>query len=273
LCGPGGGAKIAFVPAAASPVLSFQAISHDFADPAGAGARRVLDDLSFAVRRGQFTTVVGPSGCGKSTLLRLAAGLLRPSMGRVVHAGAEIAGINRQVGFVPQQASLFPWKTLAENVELPLVLRHVHPIERRTRVADMLAQVGLAGFEHHYPHQLSGGMQKRAAIARTLIYAPDVVLMDEPFGALDAQTRMVMQRDLQALCAAGATTVLFITHDLTEAIVLGDNVVLLSRPPTRIKADIAVALPRPRDVFEPFRMPGFTALYEQVWAIFRTEVA
>jgi NitT/TauT family transport system ATP-binding protein len=257
----------------AAPVLSFQAISHDFADPAGAGARRVLDELSFAVRRGQFTTVVGPSGCGKSTLLRLAAGLLRPSMGRVVHAGAEIAGINRQVGFVPQQPSLFPWKTLAENVELPLVLRHVHPIERRTRVADMLARVGLAGFEHHYPHQLSGGMQKRGAIARTMIYAPDVVLMDEPFGALDAQTRMVMQRDLQALCAASATTVLFITHDLTEAIVLGDNVVLLSRPPTRIKADIAIALPRPRDVFEPFRMPGFTALYEQVWAIFRSEVA
>jgi NitT/TauT family transport system ATP-binding protein len=268
----GGGAKIAFVPAAV-PVLSFQAISHDFQDPAGTGPRRVLDDLSFAVRRGQFTAVVGPSGCGKSTLLRLAAGLLRPTVGRVVHGGAPVDRINRQVGFVPQQASLFPWKTLAENVELPLLLRRVHPAERRARVAEMLARVGLAGFEHHYPHQLSGGMQKRGAIARTLIYAPDVVLMDEPFGALDAQTRMVMQRDLQALCAASATTVLFITHDLTEAIVLGDNVVLLSRAPTRIKADIAIPLPRPRDVFEPFRMAGFTALYEQVWSVFRAEVA
>jgi ABC-type nitrate/sulfonate/bicarbonate transport system ATPase subunit len=230
-------------------VLSFEEVRLDF------GTRRILDGVSFAVPRGGFVAVVGPSGCGKSTLLNLAAGLLPPAA----------------VGFVPQQAMLYPWLTLEGNVALPLVLRRAP--DRARRVAEILAKVGLAGFEGHYPNQLSGGMQKRAAIARTLVYEPEIVLMDEPFGALDAQTRMTMQADLQRLCAGRGTTVLFVTHDLTEAILLADRIVLLGRPPTRIIATIDVPLPRPRDVFEPFRNPGFVDTYETLWQTFRSEVA
>ena len=222
------------------PVLEFDQIVQEFRLPLGDAMLRVLDGISFAVQPGQFTAVVGPSGCGKSTLLHMAAGLLAPTLGAVRHYGTPVATINRAVGFVPQQAQLLPWKTLRENVELPLVLRRTSAADRAGRVHDMLAAVGLSGFEDHYPHQLSGGMQKRASIARTLIYRPEVVLMDEPFGALDAQTRMVMQNDLQTLASRQKTTILFVTHDLTEAILLADNVILLSRQPTRLKTDIAI---------------------------------
>jgi len=256
-----------------SPVLEFDAIVQDFRRPQSDGVLRVLDGISFAVRPGQFTAVLGPSGCGKSTLLHMAAGLLAPTSGAVRHHGTTVAAVNRAVGFVPQQAQLLPWKTLRENVELPLVLRRVSGDERAERVRDMLAAVGLQGFEDHYPHQLSGGMQKRASIARTLIYRPEVVLMDEPFGALDAQTRMVMQNDLQTLAVREKTTILFVTHDLTEAILLADNVILLSRQPTRLKSDIAIPLERPRHVFQPFHSKGFAELYDQIWAIAQAEIA
>jgi NitT/TauT family transport system ATP-binding protein len=259
--------------ASVTPLLEFDRIVQDFASPSRPQGLRVLDGISFAVRPGQFTAVVGPSGCGKSTLLHMAAGLLMPTGGDVRHAGASVRAINRQVGFVPQQAQLFPWKTLFQNVELPLLLRGVPAAQRVARVRAALEQVGLAGFGAHYPHQLSGGMQKRGAIARTLVYTPDVILMDEPFGALDAQTRMVMQDDLQRLWQQQRTTIVFVTHDLTEAILLADNVVLLSRQPTRVRANIAIDLPRPRNLFEPHRTPGFTATYDRVWAEFRAEIA
>jgi len=256
----------------ARPLLEFDGIVRDFRTPAGDGVLRVLDGISFDVRPQQFTAIVGPSGCGKSTLLHIAAGLVAPSSGGVRHGGVPVAAINRAVGFVPQQAQLLPWKTLFENVELPLILRRVPAAERAARVRSVLDAVGLAGFDRHFPRQLSGGMQKRASIARTLVYAPDVVLMDEPFGALDAQTRMVMQNDLQALCSRDGTTVVFVTHDLTEAILLSDNVILLSNRPARVKANVAVGLARPRNVFQPFRTPGFTELYDEVWSIFRSEI-
>jgi NitT/TauT family transport system ATP-binding protein len=233
---------------------------------------RVLSGISFDVDASQFTAVVGPSGCGKSTLLHMAAGLLSPTEGRVRHSGRDVVGVNRHLGFVPQQAVLYPWKTLRENVELPLILQHVDADERAQRVGDMLAAVGLTGFEDHYPHQLSGGMQKRAAMARTLVYAPDVVLMDEPFGALDAQTRMIMQRDLQDLWMRQRATILFVTHDLTEAALLADNVILLSRQPTRVKADMEITLSRPRNVFEPYRNAGFTDIYRRLWEAFQAEI-
>ncbi len=261
------------VKASAGPALAFEDIVQDFRLPSGSGSRRVLDGISFDVRPGQFTAVVGPSGCGKSTLLHMAAGLLSPTSGGVRQNGAAIRSVNRAIGFVPQQAQLLPWKTLRQNVELPLLLRQVPPDERAGRVRDIVNAVGLAGFEDHYPHQLSGGMQKRAAIARTLVYRPEVILMDEPFGSLDAQTRMVMQDDLQSLWRRHGTTVVFVTHDLTEAVVLADNVVLLSRQPTRLKADIPIELERPRNVFQPFHTPGFTELYDRVWTIFQSEVA
>ena len=245
---------------AVPPTLAFQAIVQDFPQPGG-GAMRVLDGLSFDVPPGRFVSVIGPSGCGKSTLLQIAAGLLAPTGGQVLHRGVRVAGVNQAVGFVPQQAQLLPWKTLIENVAFPLVLRGVPDAERARRAQAAIARVDLQGFERHYPYQLSGGMQKRAAIARTLVYAPDVILMDEPFGALDAQTRMAMQSDLQDITMAEGATVL-----------LSDRVVVLSRRPTRILAQVDVALPRPRDVYEPFATPGFTDAYESVWSVLRSVI-
>jgi NitT/TauT family transport system ATP-binding protein len=257
---------------AEAPILEFAAVSKSFPAPSG-GTLRVVDKLSFALRPGQFTAIVGPSGCGKTTLMHLAAGLAAPTEGEVRHAGQRVADVNRRIGYITQQANLFPWFTLRQNVEFPLLLRGVAPPERREQAARFLALAGLAGFEDHYPHQLSGGMQKRGAIIRTLVYAPDVVLMDEPFGALDAQTRMVMQNELLALWSQQRTTILFVTHDLVEAVALADNVILLGKQPTRIKADFAIDVPRPRNVFEPFKMPGFVETYERIWATFKSEVA
>ena len=253
-----------------APRLAFDGISHSFRGPAAATS--VLDGVSFDVPASRFVAVIGPSGCGKSTLLQMAAGLLRPGSGRVLRDGRPVQGV-QDIGFVPQQALLFPWKTLGENVGLKLALAGMPAQPRRERVRQALADVGLDGFGDHYPRQLSGGMQKRGAIARTLVYGPDVILMDEPFGALDAQTRMVMQRDLQALVMRGGASVLLVTHDITEAILLADEVVVLSRRPARVLARHAVDLPRPRDVFEPFRNPGFDQAYAAIWAAFRDEVA
>ena len=253
-------------------VLSFDAIRQDFPAPGASSPIRVIDGISFEVGRGQFVAVIGPSGCGKSTLLQMAAGLLMPTRGGVRHRGRTVSAVNREVGFVPQQAQLFPWKTLAENVELPLLLRGVAGAERRQRVASALEAVGLSGFEQYFPGQLSGGMQKRGSIARTLVYRPDVILMDEPFGALDAQTRMVMQDDLQMLSRDAGATVLFVTHDITEAVLLADSVVIMSQRPARLLANVAINLPRPRDVFEPFRNPGFDAAYDAVWSVFRSQI-
>ncbi|MDB5657260.1 MAG: transporter ATP-binding protein [Tardiphaga sp.] len=253
-------------------VLNFDNIRQDFPAPGGGAPVRVIDGIDFAVGSGKFVAVIGPSGCGKSTLLQMAAGLLMPSRGVVRHRGRAVDRVNTEVGFVPQQAQLFPWKTLAENVELPLLLRGVATDERRQRVAAALQSVGLDGFEHYYPNQLSGGMQKRGSIARTLVYRPDVILMDEPFGALDAQTRMVMQDDLQMLSRDAGATVLFITHDITEAVLLADHVVIMSQRPSRLLANIAIDLPRPRNVFEPFRNPGYEAAYDAVWSVFRSQI-
>jgi NitT/TauT family transport system ATP-binding protein len=210
----------------------------------------------------------------------MATGLLRPSVGTVRRDGTRVDGVPRpgprrgedDIGLVPQQALLFPWKTLAENVGLKLELQGIPAPERHARVAQALRDVGLDGFANHYPRQLSGGMQKRGAIARTLVYNPDLILMDEPFGALDAQTRMVMQRDLQALVGRTGAAVLLVTHDITEAVVLADEVVVLSRRPARLLARHAIELPRPRDPFEPHANPGFADAYAGVWASFRGEV-
>jgi ABC-type nitrate/sulfonate/bicarbonate transport system ATPase subunit len=253
-------------------VLSFDAIRQDFPAPGASAPIRVIDGISFEVGRGQFVAVIGPSGCGKSTLLQMAAGLLMPTRGGVRHRGRAISEVNREVGFVPQQAQLFPWKTLAENVELPLLLRGVAGAERKQRVASALEAVGLSGFEQYFPGQLSGGMQKRGSIARTLVYRPDVILMDEPFGALDAQTRMVMQDDLQMLSREAGATILFVTHDITEAVLLADSVVIMSQRPSRLLANIMIDLARPRDVFEPFRNPGFDDAYDAVWSVFRSHI-
>src|ERR1700728_1119019 len=187
-----------------------------------------LRDISLEVGRHTFTSIVGPSGCGKSTLLSLCAGLKFPSSGRTYCDGRAVEAVNTDIGFVTQDSNLFPWMTLRENVEFPLRVRGRSAPDRRARAQSQIDMVGLSGFEDHYPHQVSGGMQKRASIIRPLVYEPDVILMDEPFGALDAQTKMVLQDELLRMWSARKQTILFVTHDLTEAVALSDQVVVMS---------------------------------------------
>jgi NitT/TauT family transport system ATP-binding protein len=257
---------------AGASALRFSAIQQRFASPTGDAPNVVISDVGFEVKRGKFVSVIGPSGCGKSTLIQMAAGLLKPSVGKVFHHDREVTSVNRTIGFVPQQAQLLPWKTMIENIEFPLLLRGMALSERRAKAMEAIKRVDLAGFESHYPYQLSGGMQKRASIARMLVYKPDTILMDEPFGALDAQTRMVMQHDLQTMLATEGASVLFVTHDITEAVLLSDSVVVLSRRPARVIAEIPIDLPRPRDMFEPYATPGFAEAYDRVWSVFRSEL-
>jgi NitT/TauT family transport system ATP-binding protein len=233
---------------------------------------RALDGVTFDVPVGQITTVVGPSGCGKTTLLRLVAGLTMPSSGQVLYNGEKIAGLNTEVGFITQDSNLYPWLTALGNVEFPLAVRGVPKAERRERAREWLQLVGLTGFENNYPSELSGGMQKRVAIARTLIYEPEVVLMDEPFGALDAQTRMMLHHELLQLWDKRATTILFITHDLVESITLSDHIVVLTRRPGRVSAKYQVPLRRPRNVFQIFLEPHFENFYATLWNHFKSEL-
>jgi NitT/TauT family transport system ATP-binding protein len=231
-----------------------------------------LDSLDLSIAEGEFVTVVGPSGCGKSTLLNLIVGLLRSSSGRIVFRGAPIDGICTKIGYVTQKDNLLPWRTLIENVEIALEIRGIDRGARRQRAEELIERVGLGGFEEHYPHELSGGMRQRANIIRTLIYDPELILMDEPFGPLDAQTRIVLQDQLLKLWSATKKTIVFITHDLIEAIALADRVVLMSSRPGRIKSIENVTIPRPRDVFRIHESPEFRAVYERLWQQLRPEV-
>lgn len=215
----------------------------------------IIRDLSFAIEAGEFVTMLGPSGAGKSTILNLIAQVDQPSEGRVLLSGQEVygptqtqlrPGLDRRVGYVTQDDNLLPWRTLEQNVLLPLELRGSVDAADRRAAADLMAAVGLAGYENYYPHQLSGGMRKRASLIRTLVYDPPIILMDEPFGAVDAETRAQLQADLQTLWALKKKTILFVTHDIAEAIALGDRVLLLKRSPAAVVADHRVTLPRPR---------------------------
>jgi len=231
-----------------------------------------LDSIDLAVAQGEFVTVVGPSGCGKSTLLNLIVGLLRSSSGRILFRGDPINGICTKIGYVTQKDNLLPWRTLIENVEIALEIRGIENSARRQRAEELIGQVGLSGFEDHYPHELSGGMRQRANIIRTLIYDPELILMDEPFGPLDAQTRVVLQDQLLKLWLASRKTIVFITHDLVEAITLADRVVLMTSRPGRIKSIENVTIPRPRNVFQIHERPEFRSAYERLWQQLRPEV-
>ena len=231
-----------------------------------------LDSIDLAVAQGEFVTVVGPSGCGKSTLLNLIVGLLRSSSGRILFRGDPINGICTKIGYVTQKDNLLPWRTLIENVEIALEIRGIENSARRQRAEELIGQVGLSGFEDHYPHELSDGMRQRANIIRTLIYDPELILMDEPFGPLDAQTRVVLQDQLLKLWLASRKTIVFITHDLVEAITLADRVVLMTSRPGRIKSIENVTIPRPRDVFQIHERPEFRSAYERLWEQLRPEV-
>lgn len=231
-----------------------------------------LQDVAFDARPGEFVSLIGPSGCGKSTCLNLLAGLDTPSDGTVSHHGTPVHGVNTSVGYITQDDNLLPWRSLRGNVELSLELRGVPRRERRERAGEFIDLVGLAGFEDHYPHELSGGMRKRAGIIRTLVYDSDVVLMDEPFGPLDAQTRVILQAELLKLWQRSRPTVLFVTHDLVEAIALSDRILVFTRNPGSVKREYTVDIPRPRDPFRIHDAPGFAELYEALWDDIRAEI-
>ncbi|HEU5159623.1 MAG TPA: ABC transporter ATP-binding protein [Streptosporangiaceae bacterium] len=232
-----------------------------------------LEDVTFAVRPGEFISLVGPSGCGKSTVLNLLAGLVRPSAGQVTYQGRPVQGVNTQIGYITQDDNLLPWRSVLRNVEFGLELRGVPKGERRARAREFIELVGLGGFEDHYPHELSGGMRKRAGIVRTLAYDSPVVLMDEPFGPLDAQTRVILQDELLRLWERQRPAVLFVTHDLVEAITLSDRIITFTGRPGTIKREYEVGLARPRDVFHIHDLPRFKDLYDALWDDIRVEIA
>jgi sulfonate transport system ATP-binding protein len=233
-----------------------------------------LRPIDLTVGAQEFVALVGPSGCGKSTILNLIAGLLPPSSGEVFYDGSPVGGLNRQVGYMTQKDTLLPWRSAADNIRIALELkcRAVPRREAHERVAQMIELVGLAGFEKHFPAELSGGMRKRVALARTLIYEPETLLMDEPFGALDAQLKLLLLDQLQALTRQRRMTVVFVTHDLGEAITLADRVVVFSARPGRIRAVRDIDLTRPRDVFTVRFGADFARLHEALWDELKDEV-
>ncbi|HWO40554.1 MAG TPA: ABC transporter ATP-binding protein [Candidatus Eisenbacteria bacterium] len=231
-----------------------------------------LERITLDVAYGEFVTVVGPSGCGKSTLLKLIAGFSPPSGGRILYQGAEVRGLNTNVGYVPQESKLFPWLTLEENVGFGLDSKRYPRAKREAQVRHFIQLAGLAGFEKYYPAQLSGGMSKRASIVRALAYEPAVILMDEPFGPLDAQTRMVLQDELLKIWEQKRQTIIFVTHDLVEAVALADRVVVITHRPGQIKDILKVTMTRPRNIFEIHRQNGFDETYGRLWNIFRHEL-
>ena len=257
--------------AAADAALALDRVTCTFA---GRGGRyTAVREASLTVAPGEFVSVVGPTGCGKSTLLNVAAGLLAPSSGGVYLHGAPLTGINTRAGYMFQADALMPWRSALSNVLAGLQFHGVTGEPAQARARDWLARVGLAGFEDRYPHQLSGGMRKRVALAQMLILDPQILLMDEPFSALDIQTRQLMENELLDLWSANRKSVLFITHDLEEAIALSDRVVVLSAgPETRALGEFAIDLPRPRDVAEIRMSPRFVELHEAIWQVLKSEV-
>lgn len=255
------------------PALQFDAVSVRFPGRGRDAGYVAVRDASLHVGRGEFLSVVGPTGCGKTTLLNLAAGLLPPSDGRVRVLGKELRGINRRAGYLFQSDSLMPWRSARDNVAAGPEFAGARRREARTLAEDWLARVGLAGHGGKYPHEMSGGMRKRTQLAQVLVLDPPILLMDEPFSALDVQTRLMMENELLRLWERDRKSVLFITHDLEEAISLSDRVVVLSAgPATRPIAEFPVPLPRPRDVAEIRLTPAFQAIQERIWAAMRAEV-
>jgi NitT/TauT family transport system ATP-binding protein len=235
----------------------------------------VIRDLSFAVRPGELLTIIGPSGAGKSTLLNMIAQIETISAGEIVFDGETATvqdpralrpGFDRRIGYVTQDDNLLPWRTTIDNVLFPIEVQGRLNAETRAHAEMLIRAVGLAGFERYYPHELSGGMRKRAALIRTLAYDPPVILMDEPFAAVDAQTRTQLQADLLRLWELGRKTIIFVTHDIAEAIALGDRALVLSRQPARIAAEHAIPIPRPRNVADIFALEGFAGIYERIRA-------
>ncbi|MVT54105.1 ATP-binding cassette domain-containing protein [Bradyrhizobium yuanmingense] len=256
--------------------ISFERVRKEFVTrgEGGAPADRftALEDISLDVRSGEFLALVGPSGCGKSTLLDLLGGLTTPTSGRILLDGRPITGPGRDRGIVFQQYALFPWRTAAENVEFGLDIAGLSATQRREIARHFLDLVGLSGFANRYPHELSGGMKQRVAIARSLAYDPEVLLMDEPFAALDAQTRETLQGELLRIWRATGKTIVFITHGIDEAVVLGQRVAVMTSRPGRIKQVIDIPERLRCEVDDVRSLPEFGHLRHEVWSLLREEV-
>ena len=251
--------------------IEVQGLSHGF-EFRGDQSLRVLVDVDLQVAPGEFLAIVGPSGCGKSTLLNIVSGLFPPSTGRVTIDGRPVAGIHPAIGYMFARSCLLPWRTLLANVAFGLELRGVPRAEREDKAQLLIRMVGLSGFEHSYHDQLSQGMRQRAALARTLASDPEILLMDEPFGALDAQTKLLLEEEFLRIWETRRNTVVFVTHDLFEAIAMADRVVIFSARPGRIKSIVPIDIPRPRSVTAGRFGPHFQDMYERLWEDLRHEV-
>jgi NitT/TauT family transport system ATP-binding protein len=252
--------------------IEVQGLTKRFLTPKG-GVFTALRDVSFTVEPGQFCAVVGPTGCGKSTTLSMVSGLDRPSEGLVRVGGREVHGVTAGTSFMFQADALLPWKTVLGNVEMGPIFRGVSRKQAKATARDWLRRVGLAGFEDHHPHQLSGGMRKRVGMAAALVNEPKILLMDEPFGALDVQTKAIMQTELLGLWEQLRPSVIFITHDLDEAVALADRVVVMTSGPGTVKSIYDVDLPRPRGSVQEIRYePRFLEIQHQIWDSLKEEV-
>lgn len=236
---------------------------------------RAVENVTIEVPEMQFLALVGPSGCGKSTVLNMVAGLLAPSEGTVTYDGAPVQAANTRVGYMTQKDTLLPWRSVADNIGIAFELRcrKANAAERRERVAEMIDLVGLKGFERHFPAELSGGMRKRASLARMLIYEPETLLLDEPFAALDAQLRILMQQELLRLVERRQMTVILVTHDLEEAVLMADRVMVFTSGPGRIRTERDIPFERPRNAMELRFRPEFSAIHEELWSELKDEFA
>jgi NitT/TauT family transport system ATP-binding protein len=254
------------------PLIRVARVSHEFSST-GKVRTLAVDDVSIDVANGEFVAIVGPSGCGKTTVLNMIAGLVRPMAGSVSIGGDDVTGIRDEVGYMFARDGLLPWRSAIDNVGFGLELRGMGEHERRARSQKLLELVGLSGFERHLRSELSHGMRQRVALARTLATEPRILLMDEPFGALDAQTRLVVQDAFIRIWESDRKTVVFVTHDIVEAIVMSDRVVVFTGRPGRIKAQFCIDLPRPRSAVDLVYSPAFEQLRADVWNSLRSEVA
>ena len=262
--------QLAAVPTNDVPAIELDRVSRRFVSPEGK-AIMALQNFSMSVGKGEFCAVVGPTGCGKSTTLSLITGLASPSAGAVRIWGQPVSGIDPRIGFVFQSDALFPWKSVLDNVAAGPLYRGELKAQAYERAMEWIRRVGLTRFEHHYPHQLSGGMRKRVALAQTFINEPEILLMDEPFSALDVQTRTLMHDELLYLWGANGASVVFVTHDIEEAIALSDKVFVLTSGPATVKTSYEIDLPRPRDVAQSRYSPLFIALSRHIWNDMRDE--
>ncbi|MDF3075272.1 MAG: transporter [Alphaproteobacteria bacterium] len=251
--------------------IDVRALSQTFVSRNQQAPVLALDRIDLQVPRGQFVAFIGPSGCGKTTLLNIIAGLIQATEGRCDLDGTAVTGPRRSTGYMFARPALLPWRTARANVELPLEFRGVDRSERSAEAQRLLSLVGLTGFEESFPSQLSQGMRQRVGLARTLAFDPSLLLLDEPFAALDAQTKLLVQQEFIRIWEKSRQTVIFVTHDLNEALALADRVIVFSRRPGRFKTDVPIDLPRPRDLVNIRLEKRFLELYDQLWSSLRDE--